>query len=109
MTFQREMNVIASDRLPVPVCHPVCAISLLPYSNTLVDKCLISPSLFLFVMSLRAVEPLVFFRFILRRPTQILAMTFVNTSAIAYRQNHEAPINFLPVCNSSCVVSCVCE
>ena len=30
-------------------------------------------------------------------------MTFVNTTAIAYYQNHEAPADFLPVCNSSCV------
>ena len=29
--------------------------------------------------------------------------TFVNTTAIAYRQNHEAPADFLPVYNSSCV------
>jgi len=28
-------------------------------------------------------------------------MTFVNTTAIAYRQNHEAPADFLAVCNSS--------
>ena len=30
-------------------------------------------------------------------------MTFVNIAAIAYRRNHEAPADFLPACNSSCV------
>jgi len=30
-------------------------------------------------------------------------MTFVNTTAIACYQNYEAPVDFLPVCNSSCV------
>ena len=30
-------------------------------------------------------------------------LTFVHTTAIAYHQNHEALIDFLPICNSSCV------
>jgi len=28
-------------------------------------------------------------------------LTFVNTTAIAYHQNHEALTDFLPICNSS--------
>ena len=28
-------------------------------------------------------------------------LTFVNTTAIAYRQNHEAPADFLPIYNST--------
>jgi len=30
-------------------------------------------------------------------------LTFANTTAIAYRQNLAAPVNFSPLCNSSCV------
>jgi len=30
-------------------------------------------------------------------------LTFANTTAIAYRKNLEAPGNFSPICNSSCV------
>jgi len=30
-------------------------------------------------------------------------LTFANTTAIAYRKNLEAPDNFSPICNNSCV------
>ena len=31
-------------------------------------------------------------------------LTLVNTTAIAHHQNHAAPGNFSPICNSSCIV-----